>query len=76
MPRWGTTIRLPDGTVAFIDGHTPYHKCRNCDQRRATIQCDYPTPNGRTDTCDAWLCRLCAVRVGPNRDFCPNHPWP
>lgn len=33
--------------------------------------CDYPMPGGKT--CDKPLCEACAVNVGSNRDYCPEH---
>ena len=35
------------------------------------ILCDWPTGAGKT--CDLAICRRCAVRVGPNMDYCPAH---
>jgi hypothetical protein len=72
MPRWSEAVRLPGGgtaIVCFSGGRWCQCGCR----RRATIQCDHPAPAGRSGTCDRWLCRRCAVSVGPNRDHCPDH---
>lgn len=65
-------IEFPDGTRAFVrlGGRRPRPKPCKCGAI-STLQCDYPTLAG---TCDAYLCRQCAVRVGPNRDYCRTHP--
>lgn len=42
--------------------------------RDGTQQCDFPVKrNGRTGTCDRYICPKCATRVGPDRDYCPPH---
>jgi hypothetical protein len=66
-------VKMPDGGVALvrIGGKRPSCACSRCG-RPATIQCDYPTGPGKT--CDAWLCRTCAIPVGPDRDYCRYHP--
>lgn len=38
----------------------------------STKLCDWPAGPGKT--CDRPLCDKHAVNVGPNRDWCPNHP--
>jgi hypothetical protein len=77
MPRWSevVTITLPDGTQAqaIVCGsgkrpRTPRCRCG----RTSSIQCDFPLLDGKT--CDQHLCRSCAVPVGRNRDYCPEHP--
>jgi hypothetical protein len=70
MPRWSEWVRLPDGTTAIVCHSDAWRKCVRC-RRRATIQCDFPMGGGKT--CDTYLCRNCAVRVGSNRDYCPTH---
>lgn len=49
------------------------HKRRPCAicGRPSTLQCDYPAGAGRT--CDAYLCRLCAVPQGNDVDWCKSH---
>lgn len=65
-------IRMPDGGVAFIRVSRPRRrKCQVCGQAWATLQCDYPVGAG---SCDRHLCRHCAARVGPDRDYCWTHP--
>lgn len=70
--RWSEWIRLEDGTTAIVchSGRRPRSKPCKCGNP-STLLCDYPTADG---TCDAPLCRSCAIRKGPNRDYCPNHP--
>ena len=44
--------------------------CRN----NATLQCDFAvTRKGKPGTCDRYVCRVCAVRVGPDLDYCAAH---
>ena len=67
-------IRMKDGTTAIVcGGRHRKHKCRVCG-RRATLQCDYPTDKDKT--CDAWLCRVHAVPMGRNVDWCTTHEQP
>lgn len=74
MPRWGEWHRLPDGTVVHIDYSGPRPKAKPCKVcgRPSTLLCDYPLLDGRS--CDACLCRRCAVRIDADRDYCPSHP--
>lgn len=70
-------ITLPGGITAHIKvakarrrrcvGTEGGHPC----PASATIQCDYPLGNGKT--CDAYICRGHAKRVGDNLDHCPTH---
>jgi len=53
------------------NGYPP--KSRQC-ARWSTKLCDYPIPGAGGKTCDKPLCSSCAVSVGADRDFCPNHP--
>jgi hypothetical protein len=47
--------------------------CKQCGAR-STRLCDYPLAGKkRGTTCDAPLCDRCAVKVGPDRDFCRPH---
>lgn len=74
MPRWSEVVQLPGGGTAFV--------CYSGKQRRnlpscacgarSTLQCDFPLLAGQT--CDAFLCRRCAVSVGHNQHLCPVHP--
>lgn len=71
-----TPIKLPGGGVAIActRGRRPRRTpdCSCCTQREGPLLCDFPIGNGKT--CDKPLCRDCARRVGPNRDYCPSHP--
>jgi hypothetical protein len=67
-------MKLPGGGTAIVCG--PRVKSRPCHfcKRPSTKLCDAPDPFRESGTCDAPLCDACAVKVGPNRDYCPNHP--
>lgn len=45
-------------------------KCFYCGQP-STLLCDFRYMNGKT--CDRPTCRYCAVRVGPDKDYCNMH---
>jgi hypothetical protein len=62
-------VRLADGVKAIVCTRGTRRRCV-CG-RPATKLCDFPTGRG---TCDKPLCGRCARPVGPDRDFCPNHP--
>jgi hypothetical protein len=65
-------VRLPDGGVAHVKmGKPSRRRCSSCGTRWASRQCDYPKGKG---TCDKHLCDGCAVTVGPDLDYCPDHP--
>jgi hypothetical protein len=75
MPRWGEWIRLPDGNVAHVLHSGPRPKLKRCRcGARATQECDFPLLAG--GTCDKPLCKSCAVRKGPDVDWCPEHIGP
>jgi hypothetical protein len=73
-------VDIPGGGVAIVcSRRTRTQKCRTCHQWRAVLLCDHPNPqNGKKGggTCDKPLCRSCAVRRGPNIDWCPSHVIP
>jgi hypothetical protein len=72
MPRWSEWIRLEDGTTAIVCGSGPRPRAKPCKcGARSTKLCDYPI--GGRKTCDAPLCDRCAVSMGRNRDWCPDH---
>ena len=48
------------------------HTCTSCKAYGANLQCDYRVKT-KSGTCDRWLCRKCAVKVSPDRDYCPPH---
>jgi hypothetical protein len=71
MARRGEWIKLEDGTVAHVLYAPPKAKpCRYCT-RRSSLLCDWVMPGGKT--CDAPLCRRCAVPGGRRTDYCPTH---
>jgi hypothetical protein len=67
-------VRIGDTTAIVCTGRQRKRPCQSCG-RSAGVQCDFPvTRNGTKATCDRWCCDRCAVRVGPNRDYClPHH---
>jgi hypothetical protein len=53
--------------------------CSFCKVVEVAFECDavmdrlrYPRKDG-SKTCDAAMCRRCALEVGPDRHFCPKH---
>jgi hypothetical protein len=52
------------------------HPCHVCRKRIAHLLCDYPVQlRGRKSaTCDKHLHGDCAVHVGKDKDYCPDHP--
>ncbi len=70
------TVKIGD-TAAIVCGRgAPKRWCHVCRQRRGTLQCDFPNPKRKSGTCDKYLCARCAVQIGPNQDYCPNHEGP
>lgn len=70
------TVRLPGGTTAIVcgrGGRRPRCRMPGCT-RPGDRQCDFPLLAG--GTCDKYLCARHAVRLGPDRDHCPDHPAP
>lgn len=73
MPRWSEVITMPDGTRAIVCGSGKRPRAKPCRcGKPSTLQCDYPILADAT--CDRYLCGACAVHVGPNRDYCKEHP--
>jgi hypothetical protein len=80
-----TRVTLPGGGSAIICGSAPRRKpCQFCKDRfrwdgitrGASLLCDFPiakTLGGGEITCDAAMCDLCALEVGPDRHHCPKH---
>ena len=72
-------IETPHGTVGLImcgprGRRGPKFNCQTCFKREHTKLCDF-RPDERTGkTCDRKLCDECAVSVGPDLDYCPEHP--
>jgi hypothetical protein len=73
-------VTLPGGINAIVCGRgrrkPPSCKCG----RPSTKLCDFEVKahdgHAQARTCDKPLCDACAVSVGKNRDFCPDHPRP
>lgn len=72
---------MPCEAVEFEDGRRAIlcsrsrrgrRKCHCCGAP-ATKECDFARA-ARAKTCDKPLCESCAVPVGENRDYCPEHP--
>lgn len=74
MPRYGEWIRMPDGTAGHVSYSGPRRrpKCRHC-RRRADYECDFPDPSRESGTCDAPLCKFCAVFFPRDRHECRAH---
>lgn len=68
------TVKIGN-TAAIVcqRGRRKTPKCKNCGQRPGTLLCDYPDAKHDSGTCDRRLCRICAVAVGPDLDYCPEH---
>ncbi|MCC7484569.1 MAG: hypothetical protein IT529_06225 [Burkholderiales bacterium] len=66
-------VPLPGGGVAIVCGarRVRVHLCA-CGAR-ATLQCDWKVPGGKSGTCDAWICGGCAQEVGPDKHLCAEH---
>ena len=72
---WGEWIRMPDGSVVHVLHSGPRPRTKPCKcGRPSSLLCDYPL--GGRKTCDAPLCGDCAVRQGPNIDYCAHHEAP
>jgi hypothetical protein len=65
-----STVKLDNGVTAIVCGRDRRGKCSQCG-RLSTKLCDFPQPNGKT--CDKKLCGHCAVPIGPDMDYCPDH---
>lgn len=63
-----------NGTVAIVCGARPRKRyCRDCGAE-ASLQCDAPLRGKKSNkTCDAHICKDCAVSVGENLDLCQMH---
>jgi hypothetical protein len=74
MPRYSETFTLPDGTrgIVCFSGKRKTKPCRMC-RKPSSLLCDWPV-SGKT--CDAPLCRGCAVSPTAGVDHCPHHTMP
>jgi hypothetical protein len=71
MARWSEWVTTPSGSIGLVCHTGTQHKCVRC-RRPATLQCDFSM--GAGVTCDAYLCRICAVPQRPGGlDYCPHH---
>jgi hypothetical protein len=67
-----TFVRTSTGG-AVLCGPKRIPRCAFC-HGVAGLECDFPTTPRKT--CDKKICRGCAIAIGPNVDFCPDHPLP
>ena len=70
-------VKLPNGGVAICKvAAAPRKRCRWCDLTCVAL-CDFPisSPQQVTHrkTCNAPMCEIHQTRVGPDRDYCPDH---
>lgn len=58
----------------FICGRSSRKTCSSCG-RPANKLCDYPVQRrgAAPGTCDRPICSACAVKVGPDKDYCGAH---
>ena len=65
-------IHFPDGSSAIICGmRRAKHFCA-CG-RAGELQCDWKVKTKRSGTCDRYICKSCALHVGPDKHLCPEH---
>ncbi|SEI69487.1 hypothetical protein SAMN05518849_101585 [Sphingobium sp. AP50] len=64
-------VRLPTGGTAIVcsSGRRPQCACG----QPAPLLCDWKVPARRSGTCDAPICRACAISPAPDKDLCPAH---
>ena len=69
-----TPYEFRDGMIICSRSRRTNPKCKWCN-RPSTKLCDYwVSSDGRPGrTCDAPMCDEHAVRVGPEKDHCPEH---
>jgi hypothetical protein len=71
-------FELPSGARGFVCGPTRRRKVLRCSvchvpDTLATMRlCDWRAP-GKRKTCDRPVCVEHAMRVGPEKDYCPTH---
>lgn len=61
-------VNTGDGGYAIVKAKK--HHCQWCPVRSEFL-CDYEIEPGRT--CDKRMCSGHATRIGPEKDFCPDH---
>lgn len=72
MPRRCIPLIVDGKVVGRAQIDVPNRNCSSCGRPGADIRCDYPVKT-KSGTCDRWLCKRCAVSVGPDWDYCPVH---
>lgn len=75
MPRRCLRMAVPGGGgVAFVTVDVRARTCACGTKTTDYVLCDWPLTGKKIGkTCDAVLCKRCALHVGPNRDLCPAH---
>jgi len=57
-------------------------RCSVCGDLTTVVLCDFVLegqallfgePGAKSRTCDAPLCKRCAIHIPPDTDFCPDH---
>lgn len=61
---------IPNGVICR--GRPARRRCATCRQLGAEFECDWPTPERSSGTCDAAVCQACRDRDG-ELDYCPKH---
>jgi hypothetical protein len=73
-------VTLPGGINAIVCGRGRRRPALCKCGRPSTKLCDFEIApaihSAKAKTCDKPLCDACAVSVGKNKDFCPDHPRP
>jgi hypothetical protein len=64
-------VRTPNGTMIVCGPRRPRPRCQ-CGSV-ASFQCDWPTPNRKSGTCDKHICTRCARVAGADTHYCPFH---
>jgi hypothetical protein len=74
-------VKLAGGISAILctsRGRQKIGKCR-CGRQGVRL-CDFELApavgHARSKTCDKPLCAFCAVSIGKDLDYCPDHPTP
>lgn len=65
-------MQLPNGDFAIVCGGHAKTKYCACG-RTGDLLCDWKVKNKKSGTCDAPICRKCALEVGPDKHLCKEH---